>query len=195
MIISIAICILQIVALWKVFEKAGEAGWKSIIPIYNLYILFKITKSKNFGFYLGALIVGSIMVSVGAFFSTYMAFGAMEPSIWVTVLDIAGIVFMFASIVIQIQMLNRLSHCFNHGTGFTVLLVFLPIIAYCIMAFSSDQFTFVDEDGENIVNDISEKKTIATVAETPQDEEPTVEEADPDVSTETDIDVDTDVEE
>lgn len=195
MIISIAICILQIVALWKVFEKAGEAGWKSIIPIYNLYILFKITKSKNFGFYLGALIVGSIMVSVGAFFSTYMAFGAMEPSIWVTVLDIAGIVFMFASIVIQIQMLKRLSHCFNHGTGFTVLLVFLPIIAYCIMAFSSDQFTFVDEDGANIVNDISEKKTIATVAETPQDEEPTVEKTDPDVSTETDIDVDKDVEE
>lgn len=192
MIISIAICILQIVALWKVFEKAGEAGWKSIIPIYNLYILFKITKSKNFGFYLGALIVGTIMVSVGAFFSTYMAFGMMESSVWVTILDIAGIVFMLASIVIQIQMLNRLSHCFNHGTGFTVLLVFLPIIAYCIMAFSSDQFTLVDEDGADIVNDNSKKESIAAEKEIPQEEESTVEEADPEESTET---TETDVEE
>ncbi len=41
-IISIAVYVLLIVAWWKVFQKAGEAGWKSLIPIYNLYILFKI---------------------------------------------------------------------------------------------------------------------------------------------------------
>ncbi len=27
---------------WATFEKAGEKGWKSIIPIYNLIILLKI---------------------------------------------------------------------------------------------------------------------------------------------------------
>ncbi|MDH4112352.1 MAG: DUF5684 domain-containing protein [Actinomycetota bacterium] len=31
-----------IVAWWVVFTKAGEAGWKSLIPIYNIYILLKI---------------------------------------------------------------------------------------------------------------------------------------------------------
>jgi len=30
------------VAMWKVFTKAGEPGWASIIPIYNLYIWCKI---------------------------------------------------------------------------------------------------------------------------------------------------------
>lgn len=28
--------------MWKIFEKAGEAGWQAIIPIYSLYILLKI---------------------------------------------------------------------------------------------------------------------------------------------------------
>ena len=34
--------ILTIIANWKIFTKAGEAGWKCLIPIYNLVILFKI---------------------------------------------------------------------------------------------------------------------------------------------------------
>ena len=28
--------------MWKVFRKAGKAGWASLIPFYNLYILLKI---------------------------------------------------------------------------------------------------------------------------------------------------------
>ena len=32
----------MIVAMWKVFAKAGQPGWPSIIPIYNLYIWCKI---------------------------------------------------------------------------------------------------------------------------------------------------------
>lgn len=42
LIVSIVVCILQIVAMWKLFSKAGQKGWKSIIPIYNLVILYKI---------------------------------------------------------------------------------------------------------------------------------------------------------
>ena|ERR1017187_7474870 len=37
-----AIVILLIVAMWKVFSKAGQPGWACIIPIYNLYVLCKI---------------------------------------------------------------------------------------------------------------------------------------------------------
>ena len=39
---GIIVGIIQIISLWKIFEKAGEQGWKAIIPIYNLYILLKI---------------------------------------------------------------------------------------------------------------------------------------------------------
>src|SRR6266478_1107054 len=41
-IIALLIALLVIVAMWKVFTKAGQPGWASIIPIYNLYIWCKI---------------------------------------------------------------------------------------------------------------------------------------------------------
>jgi hypothetical protein len=41
-IISLAIAVLLIAAMWKVFTKAGQPGWASLIPIYNLYVLCKI---------------------------------------------------------------------------------------------------------------------------------------------------------
>lgn len=34
--------LLLLVAYWKIFTKAGQAGWKCLIPIYNFYILLKI---------------------------------------------------------------------------------------------------------------------------------------------------------
>lgn len=42
LIFVLILAILQIVAWWRIFSKAGEAGWKSIIPIYNVIVLFKI---------------------------------------------------------------------------------------------------------------------------------------------------------
>jgi hypothetical protein len=41
-IIGLLIALLLIVAMWKVFTKAGQPGWASIIPIYNLYVWCKI---------------------------------------------------------------------------------------------------------------------------------------------------------
>jgi hypothetical protein len=41
-VIYVAIAVLAIVGLWMVFQKAGEAGWKAIIPIWNTLVLLKI---------------------------------------------------------------------------------------------------------------------------------------------------------
>ena len=42
MVPMLIVAVLLIVAQWKIFTKAGEAGWKSIIPVYNLITLYKI---------------------------------------------------------------------------------------------------------------------------------------------------------
>jgi hypothetical protein len=42
MLVCFAIAVIFIIGLWKVFEKAGQPGWASIIPFYNCYILLKI---------------------------------------------------------------------------------------------------------------------------------------------------------
>ena len=41
-VFAILICILEIVALWFILEKAGEPGWAAIIPIYNYLEVIKI---------------------------------------------------------------------------------------------------------------------------------------------------------
>src|SRR6187401_1754201 len=41
-IFGLLIALLIIVAMWKVFTKAGQPGWACIIPIYNLYVWCKI---------------------------------------------------------------------------------------------------------------------------------------------------------
>lgn len=41
-IILLVVAIVELVGMWKMFTKAGEAGWKCLIPIYNLVVLFKI---------------------------------------------------------------------------------------------------------------------------------------------------------
>ena len=40
--ISLAIAIVVIAGMWKVFTKAGKPGWASIIPIYNAIVLLEI---------------------------------------------------------------------------------------------------------------------------------------------------------
>jgi len=41
-ILYLAIIVIMIVGMWKVFVKAGKPGWAAIIPIYNLIVLIEI---------------------------------------------------------------------------------------------------------------------------------------------------------
>jgi hypothetical protein len=38
----LAIIVVVIAGMWKVFTKAGQPGWAAIVPIYNIVILLKI---------------------------------------------------------------------------------------------------------------------------------------------------------
>lgn len=42
LIFSLVIFVVMIAAMWRIFTKAGEEGWKAIIPIYNTVVLLKI---------------------------------------------------------------------------------------------------------------------------------------------------------
>jgi len=69
MIPLLALVIVVVIGQWKIFEKAGYAGWKAIVPIYNMYVLTEISGQNgwlfliNFVPFVGSLI-WSIMVSI-----------------------------------------------------------------------------------------------------------------------------------
>jgi len=51
-IFAIAVCIVMIAAMWKVFTKAGKPGWAAIIPIYNVIVLLNIAGKPAWWFIL-----------------------------------------------------------------------------------------------------------------------------------------------
>lgn len=42
LLVVIAVILFYLVALWRLFSKAGVPGWGAIIPIYNIYLWCKI---------------------------------------------------------------------------------------------------------------------------------------------------------
>lgn len=68
MLFWLAVAVLSIIGMWKMFEKAGEAGWKAIIPFYNVYIMCQIA-GRNGLWMLGFLvpfvnIIISLIISI-----------------------------------------------------------------------------------------------------------------------------------
>lgn len=76
--ISLVISIIAIIALWRIFSKAGEAGWKAIIPIYNYYVLLKIVGRP--GWWLLLLLIPFVNIIVYLLVSVDLAksFGKSE---------------------------------------------------------------------------------------------------------------------
>ena len=42
-IVSMAVAVISIISIWKVFVKAGRPGWAALIPVYNVVTLFKVS--------------------------------------------------------------------------------------------------------------------------------------------------------
>ena len=46
-IILIAVVTILIISMWKLFVKAGQPGWASIVPIYNFWVLCDMVFNNN----------------------------------------------------------------------------------------------------------------------------------------------------
>lgn len=73
--IAAVLSLLMLIGMWKIFSKAGIAGWKVLIPFYNTYLVFKLGFGHGWLF-LTVLIpyIGPIM-AVLAFFYLSASFG------------------------------------------------------------------------------------------------------------------------
>ena len=139
LIFSIIWAILLIVAGWKIFEKAGEKGWKILIPVYNVYILFKLIGMKTwFWTLLIASIVAGLLAGVAGFDTQNIqnnSFTGMNL--------FAGIVYILVvafSFVVAVCSYVRLSRVFGHGILFAIGLIFLSGIFMMILGFGRSKY-------------------------------------------------------
>lgn len=135
--------ILIVIANWKIFEKAGEAGWKSIIPIYNIYIMFKIVNMKNwFWWVLGINLCASIMFAIDGFSPYSMSETQIQNfNFEAHPMTLIGIIMVFVvEIWTGITYAYRTSKVFGHGLGYTLGLIFLPNIFQLILGFGKSKY-------------------------------------------------------
>ena len=77
-VLSIIVAIVFVVGMWKMFVKAREAGWASIIPIYNIYVLFKITWGSGITF----LLLLIPIVNIYIYIYIYQNSNKTSKSVW-----------------------------------------------------------------------------------------------------------------
>lgn len=74
-IIALGVIILMIVAVWKVFTKAGEPGWASLIPFYNIIVYLRIAGKPLWWIILFIIPVVNIIVALFASLGLAKNFG------------------------------------------------------------------------------------------------------------------------
>lgn len=122
--------IVTVIAWWRIFKKAGEPGWKAIIPFYDGHTIFKICwKPAFFWLMLVLAVAGTVMTGFR------LSLGGFETVIYIT-----GYAFMLIALYISVLHSFKLSNAFGHGTGYAVGLVFLPTLFCLILAFGKSQY-------------------------------------------------------
>lgn len=123
-VLIVALLVLAIVAGWKIFSKAGEPGWGSLVPFYHSYIEFKIFWGN------GWLFLAPIGLSL------------------LSVAPVIGPLFAIINIVIVVMTKYKKSLAFGEGVGFCLGLIFLPTIFNLILGLSTKyQYLGVPQDG------------------------------------------------
>lgn len=135
-ILIIMLIILIIVAWWKLFTKAGEKGWKSLIPIYNTYIIFKLVWKRSWFFI--TLIVSIVSIALCIIGSTMLE--ANSQDIVASLLLLSGALISVFTIVIEVIICFKMSFSYGHNIGYGFGLLFLPNIFALILAFGISKY-------------------------------------------------------
>ncbi len=63
-IFSLLIALALVGSIWKIFAKAGVAGWKCLIPIYNIYVMLKICGRPGWWLVLYCIPLVNVLVAI-----------------------------------------------------------------------------------------------------------------------------------
>ena len=141
MIMLLVFWVLTVIAHWRMFVKAGEKGWKSIIPLYSDYVLFKLvwyTKSFWIWFGLGALTVLFTALS-GQYVVTTdgtIAVAASSNMLMGTLSFVASIAYLVWTALLCL----RTALAYGKLPSFGIGLLLLPNIFSLILGFGSAEY-------------------------------------------------------
>ena len=136
--VALAIAVLTVIAWWRLFSNAGQAGWKSVVPVLNVYTLYKICW-KPVCFWL-ALLSSAAAAVCGVFIDLE------QPQ---TALALAALALIALSGVLYIVMNFKLAKAFGHGVGFGLGLMLLHTLFVMVLAFGTSRYVHAAGSGEH----------------------------------------------
>lgn len=71
----LAVMITMIVAMWKLFEKAGQPGWAAIVPFFNFYTTLKVVGRPGWWLALMFIPIANVVVGILVAVDLAKAFG------------------------------------------------------------------------------------------------------------------------
>jgi len=74
-LVYLAVVVLTIASLWKVFVKAGKPGWAAIVPFYNTYVMTEIGGLEIIWFILLFVPIANIVAGFKIMFAVAEKFG------------------------------------------------------------------------------------------------------------------------
>lgn len=116
--------ILTLAAGWKMFEKAGEPGWKSFIPFYNEYTVYKFSWNTMIFWINFICVVLSRLL------------GNSDMGLLVL---IAGVLNLLSA-VLYVGISYKLAQSFGQGVAFTIGLIILRPVFILMLGFGSADY-------------------------------------------------------
>ncbi|MBE5820614.1 MAG: hypothetical protein E7310_07405 [Clostridiales bacterium] len=136
MILYYAICfgsaVFQYICFWKIFVKAGQEGWKCLIPVYNLIVLFKFIGLSPF---LLLIYLLPFLLILGGFIIGFLIAIGVEIAYIMFFFIIIYFIVLLGVYALNIVYMIYLGKAFNKSTAFIVGLVLVPVVFQAILAF------------------------------------------------------------
>lgn len=127
-LLSVAVSIFMLVVQWRLFKKAGDKGWKILIPIYNIYTYYKLFWAPRWFWITFLLGVATVMT------------GAMLTPETAVLMGIVSTVAAIGSGIIGIVSCVKMARSFGQGGAFAVGLIFVGPVFQAILAFGRYEY-------------------------------------------------------
>ncbi len=117
---------------WFIFSKAGEKGWKALIPFYSDYITYKIAWD-------GRIYLATLIASVGSSIIGSV-FGLIHPALGMFFSIILSTVATAAKAIADLILKFKLARAFGKNDYFFIGLYFLNNVFTAILAFGDCEY-------------------------------------------------------
>lgn len=144
-ILSLILVAASMAGTWMVFVKAGYQGWKALIPVYNYYILLRITRHSVW--WLTAFVAPALLIFIAGSTVQYQLIDLTAEGAQTLVEVISLLVLIAAPIVITVNavVMYDIARAFGKRLPFTVGLTLFPFIFLVWLGFGDETFYGVSE--------------------------------------------------